>query len=104
MREQFEHCFMFAWLILCIVRAALDALKLTRYCCRRMLLTHADLIEKLLAYNSEWINLLRIWVTDYGLCNLLRVPERVDRKQSFILIVIFHPFLLLVYEKRIEEH
>lgn len=30
---------------------ALDRLGLVRYCCRRMLLTHADLIDKLLAYN-----------------------------------------------------
>ncbi|AFP65698.1 RNA polymerase II subunit (nucleomorph) [Chroomonas mesostigmatica CCMP1168] len=33
--------------------AALDALGLRRYCCRRMLLTHVDLIEKLLAYNTH---------------------------------------------------
>ncbi|MCQ2819017.1 MAG: DNA-directed RNA polymerase subunit N [archaeon] len=32
---------------------ALDQLGLRRYCCRRMLLTHVDLIEKILLYNSK---------------------------------------------------
>ncbi|VDN06944.1 unnamed protein product [Thelazia callipaeda] len=32
-------------------RDALDALNLRRYCCRRMLLSHVDLIVKLLDYH-----------------------------------------------------
>jgi len=31
---------------------ALDCVGLTRYCCRRLLMTHVDLIEKLLLYNA----------------------------------------------------
>ena len=31
----------------------MDDLKLNRYCCRRMIMTHVDLIEKLLKYVVE---------------------------------------------------
>jgi DNA-directed RNA polymerase I, II, and III subunit RPABC5 len=31
---------------------ALDALGLKRYCCRRMLLTHVDLIDRMLQYSA----------------------------------------------------
>lgn len=33
---------------------ALNELQLKRYCCRRMVLTHVDLIEKLLQYNRTY--------------------------------------------------
>ena len=32
-------------------KIALDKLNLTRYCCRRMLLTHVELIDKVLNYD-----------------------------------------------------
>jgi DNA-directed RNA polymerase I, II, and III subunit RPABC5 len=32
---------------------ALNAIGLKRYCCRRMILTHVELIDRLLQYNQE---------------------------------------------------
>ncbi len=41
-----------------LLSEALDALGLRRYCCRRMLLTHVDLIEKLLHFNSKLLDVV----------------------------------------------
>jgi hypothetical protein len=40
-------------------RDAMDELGLKRYCCRRMIMTHVDLIEKLLKYVSFLLPCLR---------------------------------------------
>lgn len=43
--------FLLSLVALLVCREALEALGLKRYCCRRMLLTHVDLIIKLLDYS-----------------------------------------------------
>ncbi|KAI0009427.1 DNA-directed RNA polymerases I/II/III subunit 10 [Xylariaceae sp. FL0662B] len=35
---------------------AMDSLGLKRYCCRRMIMTHVDIIEKLLKYTPDGRN------------------------------------------------
>jgi DNA-directed RNA polymerase subunit N (RpoN/RPB10) len=46
------------------VSDAMNELQLKRYCCRRMVLTHVDLIEKLLLYNRCVVSFLHIVVVD----------------------------------------
>lgn len=42
----------------------LDSLGFTRYCCRRMFLSHVDLIDKLLNYNIYKIGYREMWLFD----------------------------------------
>lgn len=53
---------------------ALDELQLKRYCCRRMVLTHVDLIEKLLHYNRVclYCQIIHPILTVFFFCQLWR--------------------------------
>lgn len=64
---------------------ALDALGLKRYCCRRMLLSHVDLIEKLLNYAplEKWL-----W--------LLQKTFTMDRLKLLQYIELWRPFKLFL--------
>ncbi|OUT23374.1 DNA-directed RNA polymerase I, II, and III subunit RPABC5 [Pichia kudriavzevii] len=71
---------------------ALDRLKLKRYCCRRMVLTHVDLIEKFLKYNplekKEIVDEELKQDISNGVFNPERIPE-ADRLQLQLQTKIF---------------
>ncbi len=59
---------------------AMDQLGCKRYCCRRMIMTHVDLIEKLLKY------VLFLRITD------LSPPKRyIDHVDSLTLLIRYNP-------------
>jgi hypothetical protein len=71
---------------------ALDELQLKRYCCRRMVLTHVDLIEKLLHYNRTCALALAV---RYGL-QLITSDGENKRQGNFLRRAApFAPLLIL---------
>lgn len=68
---------------LTITSDAMDKLGLKRYCCRRMVMTHVDLIEKLLKYAHLALNLLKARMVSRLITNALQVqPSRPRREES----------------------
>lgn len=72
-------------------REAMDQLGCKRYCCRRMIMTHVDLIEKLLKYVLRHHNLLRrilpsnveIYLLQYlTVCNRYNPADRDTKKAA----------------------
>ena len=61
---------------------ALDELQLKRYCCRRMVLTHVDLIEKLLHYNRE-CSICRISRPSVQISHSPPAMERAKEKANY---------------------
>ncbi|PAV15358.1 dna-directed rna polymerase ii kda polypeptide [Pyrrhoderma noxium] len=77
---------------------ALDELQLKRYCCRRMVLTHVDLIEKLLHYNTQERSRDKLPNMIVFQCMSV-MPKRRDifiHTHPTVMMMLFHPLLLLL--------
>lgn len=80
-------------------RDALDALGLVRYCCRRMLMTHVDLIEKLLNYNSNLSHTLSPSLP-LSLCTCTKMSNKFILTQWHYILLQLWRSLMPVEEAR----
>lgn len=69
----------------------LDQLGFNRYCCRRMFLSHVDLIDKLLNYNIYKIGYRDLW-SDYVLLLNCR-PFHIILLNLHLIILNLHPHI-----------
>jgi len=72
---------------------AMDELNCKRYCCRRMIMTHVDLIEKLLKYVSSYRSrpstpTQLLWISSEFLTHRVRYnPAERDAKKAALVIL-----------------